>query len=55
MKLEKLFRSLTKKAKNILITTHIHPDADGIGSQIALAMALRQLKKDAICVNEEAL
>lgn len=49
------FKFLTKKANNIVITTHIIPDADGIGSQIALCLALRALGKNAICVNEEAL
>lgn len=55
MKMMKLFQSLTKTAKNIVITTHIHPDADGIGSEIALCMALKLLGKNAICVNEEPL
>lgn len=50
-----LFKTLTKIAKNIVITTHAHPDADGIGSQIALALALRSIGKNAICVNEEPL
>jgi len=50
-----LFKTLTKIAKNIVITTHSHPDADGIGSQIALALALRSIGKEAICVNEEPL
>jgi len=49
------FKSLTKKAKNIVITTHLHPDADGIGSQLALCMALRSLKKNVLCVNEGIL
>ncbi len=55
MKMEELFKSLTKKAKNIVITTHIQPDADGIGSEIALCLALRQLGKSVICVNEKPL
>jgi len=55
MKMEELFKSLTKKAKNIVITTHIQPDADGIGSEIALCLALRQMGKNAVCVNEEPL
>jgi bifunctional oligoribonuclease and PAP phosphatase NrnA len=48
----KNFQTLVKKAKVIVITTHIHPDADGIGSQIALYLALKKLKKNVICVNE---
>lgn len=55
MRMIKLFKSLTEKAGNILITTHIQPDADGIGSEIALCLALRELGKNAICVNEEPL
>ena len=43
------------KAQNIVLSTHEYPDADGIGSQIALCQALRELGKNAICVNEEPL
>lgn len=50
-----MFKSLIEKASKIVITTHIQPDADGIGSEIALCMALRELGKEAICVNEEPL
>ena len=49
------FKSLIAKANNIAITTHIFPDADGIGSEIALCMALRKLGKNAMCINEEKL
>lgn len=49
------FESLIKKAKNIIITTHIFPDADGIGSQISLCAALKKLKKNVLCVNEKSL
>lgn len=49
------FQKLINKAKKIVLTTHIHPDADGIGSEIALCMALKRLGKDAVCVNEEPL
>lgn len=50
-----LFKSLVEKAQDIVITTHIHPDADGIGSEIALCMALKSIGKNAICVNEKPL
>ncbi len=46
---------MTEKSKNILITTHAFPDADGIGSQIALCLALRKKGHNAICVNEAPL
>lgn len=49
------FKKLALKADNIVISTHIYPDADGIGSEIALCLALRALGKNAICVNEEPL
>lgn len=55
MKMIKQFESLTKAAKNVVISTHIIPDADGIGSEIALCMALRRVGIEAICVNEEPL
>ena len=55
MKVIETFKRLTEKAQNIVITTHTYPDADGIGSQIALCIALRMHGKNAICVNEEPL
>ena len=51
----KRFQKLIDKARHILITTHEYPDADGIGSQVALSMALNLLRKKVVCVNEEAL
>jgi len=48
-------KELISRVTNIVITTHLHPDADGIGSQIALALALNSIGKKAICVNEVAL
>jgi len=55
MEMNEHFKSLIKRVRNIIITTHIQPDADGIGSEIALCLALRQLNKNVICVNEELL
>ncbi len=49
------FKKLIDSVKNILITTHIHPDADGVGSQISLCYALEYLGKNVMCVNEEPL
>ncbi|EQC43114.1 bifunctional oligoribonuclease/PAP phosphatase NrnA [Bacteriovorax sp. DB6_IX] len=51
----KRFNDQIKKATKIAITTHIHPDADGIGSEIALCMALKKIGKDVVCVNEKEL
>ena len=55
MNITERFKFFTQKANNIVISTHIIPDADGIGSEIALCLALRALGKKAICVNEEPL
>jgi phosphoesterase RecJ-like protein len=43
------------EAANIVITTHLIPDADGIGSEISLCLALRKIGKNSICCNEEDL
>lgn len=50
-----VFKSRIQGADKILITTHEYPDADGIGSEISLCLALRKIGKDAFCVNEEPL
>lgn len=50
-----LAKKKISNATNVMITTHDWPDADGIGSQIALCHALRAMGKNAICVNEEPL
>ncbi len=50
-----IFRSRIQGSQNILVTTHEFPDADGIGSEIALTLALKSLGKNVICVNEETL
>ncbi len=44
-----------KESNNIVITTHLIPDADGIGSEIALCLALKKLGKNVICCNDEPL
>ena len=49
------FKSRIQAADKILITTHEFPDADGIGSEISLCLALRELGKKSYCINEEPL
>lgn len=44
-----------QSANKILITTHIVPDADGIGSQVALFYILEKIGKKVFCVNEKDL
>jgi bifunctional oligoribonuclease and PAP phosphatase NrnA len=40
------FIELIRQHKRFLLTTHVRPDPDGLGSQLALADALEQLGKD---------
>lgn len=49
------FKTRIQAAQRILITTHEFPDADGIGSEISLCLALREFGKQAYCINEEPL
>ena len=55
MQIIEKFKRALNEAQNILITTHIYPDADGIGSQISLCQALNEMGKNCICANEEKL
>ena len=41
--------------ERFLVTTHINPDGDGIGSGIALAMHLSALGKDAVMISPDPL
>jgi phosphoesterase RecJ-like protein len=49
------FKARIQGAKRVVITTHIYPDADGIGSEISLCLALRRLGVETLCVNDESL
>jgi phosphoesterase RecJ-like protein len=53
--INKKFLAAIESAENIVISTHSFPDADGIGSQISLCIALRQIGKNAICCNDKSL
>ena len=46
---------LIKTHNSFLITTHLHPDGDGLGSQSALLQALKKMGKKGIVVNQEPL
>lgn len=50
-----IFHSRIQGSQNILVTTHDFPDADGIGSEIALTLGLMAYGKNVVCVNEEPL
>lgn len=45
-------KSLIRRRKSFLVTTHVFPDGDAVGSQLALAQALRKLGKRVLVVNE---
>jgi phosphoesterase RecJ-like protein len=44
-----------RDSRTICIGGHIRPDGDCIGSQLALALALRRQGKEVVCWNEDAL
>lgn len=41
--------------KSFLITTHVNPDADALGSEVALYLVLKKLNKDVHIVNHSAI
>jgi phosphoesterase RecJ-like protein len=43
-----------KAAKRVALVTHVNPDGDGLGSEAALALALKQMGKDVAIVNNDA-
>lgn len=54
MKIEshwKALREFIDTKKRLLITTHVHPDGDAIGSQVALAEYVRRKEKKVFLIN----
>ena len=49
-----LFRSLIHAANNIVLTSHVRPDCDALGSELGMAEILRQLGKRVRIVNGQA-
>lgn len=47
----KKFADTLRSKTRVLITTHIQPDGDGIGSEMALFRALKKMGKEAFVVN----
>jgi bifunctional oligoribonuclease and PAP phosphatase NrnA len=45
------FNQRLNYVKSVVITTHLNPDGDAIGSELAMADHLRQLGKNAIIIN----
>ncbi len=50
-----LFCRTIRENERFVIVGHVNPDGDCIGSQIALFLALKQLGKDAVIINDEAV
>jgi len=44
-----------RKGDDFLLATHVHPDGDGIGAEIALALGLKQLKKKVTIINSDPI
>lgn len=44
-----------RNSKRILITSHERPDADAIGSMLALGLGLTQFDKEVICYNKDGV
>ncbi len=50
-----ILKDFIKNKKRILITTHLNPDADGIGSELALAAFLQQQHIETVLLNSDPL
>ena len=48
------FADITKDHNKFLVTSHIRPDCDALGSELGMAMILEALGKDVIIVNGDA-
>lgn len=48
----KAIKTAIKKNSKFLITSHINPEGDSIGSQVALELLLKRLGKEAVILNE---
>ncbi|MEZ4650773.1 MAG: DHH family phosphoesterase [Candidatus Eisenbacteria bacterium] len=45
-------REIIEVSESFLLTSHLFPEADSIGSEVALALHLRQLGKEVVIVND---
>jgi phosphoesterase RecJ-like protein len=46
------FDALVRDKQHFVLTTHVNPDGDGLGSEVALALWLRALGKDVTVLND---
>ena len=47
--------NVIRKNKTFLITTHINPEADAIGSELAFSRLLKKLNKEGYIINESQI
>ncbi len=45
--------TLIRDAKSVVIISHVRPDGDAVGTQIALGASLQELGKEVILINED--
>ncbi len=48
-------KRVLRKSKTVMLTCHINPDGDAIGSMLALALGLQQLKKEVTTVCRDGI
>jgi phosphoesterase RecJ-like protein len=53
VKIFNLIENIIEKEENFLITSHIRPDGDSIGTQLALGLALQAMGKNVSIFNED--
>jgi phosphoesterase RecJ-like protein len=50
----KIFKRIVEEKKTFVLTTHVNPDGDALGSEIALALFLKKQRKSAKVINHSA-
>jgi bifunctional oligoribonuclease and PAP phosphatase NrnA len=55
MNLKILAQHILKNKKTLILSTHISPDGDGLGSEVALAAGLKNLNMDVSIFNQDAV
>jgi phosphoesterase RecJ-like protein len=45
--------SVIMSGKDFMLSTHINPDGDGLGAEIALGLALRKMRKKVVVLNQD--
>ena len=51
----KLLNNVLHKSKNIILTTHVNPDADGVGSELGLYYYIKHLNMNCRIINSSIL